>query len=115
MTVKYNKYKNKKTVIDGITFDSKKEAKRYQELKILEKKGEIVDLELQPKYLLQDKFECQGVKHRAIYYIADFRYIDVESGQLIVEDVKGLLTEVFKIKEKLLLYKYGKELTFRKI
>lgn len=98
------KYLSKKTTIDGITFDSKKEGLHYVELKKLEKQGKISNLELQPSFLLQDGFKRDGKKYRPITYIADFRY--VENGKVIVEDVKGFKTPEYKIKKKLLLYKY---------
>ena len=100
----YNKYKNTKVVIDGHTFDSKKEAKRYSELKLMQKAGIIKDLELQPKFLLQPKFKLNNKTERAIYYIADFRYR--RGDKTIIEDVKGTRTEIFKLKRKLFLYKY---------
>jgi len=109
---KRNKYNNKKIIIDNIKFDSIKEGNRYKELKLLEKAGMIVDLETQPKYLLQDKFKYNNKVERAIHYIADFRYIDVKSSQLIVEDTKGVRTEVFKIKRKIFLKLYGADLQF---
>ncbi len=109
---KYNKYGNKKITIGGVSFDSIKEADRYKQLKLLEKAGKIVDLELQPKYDLLDSFKYNGETIRKISYKADFRYIDVESDQLIVEDVKGFKTEVYKIKKKLFLKKYGGGLSF---
>ena len=100
------KYSNKKTLIDGHKFDSKKEANRYSELKMLECAGEIDDLKLQPKFLLQEKFvDSEGKKQRKIEYIADFMYKD-KSGYVIVEDVKGMETEAFKIKKMLFLYRY---------
>ena len=100
------KYSNKKTLIDGHKFDSKKEANRYSELKMLECAGEIDDLKLQPVFLLQDKFvDAEGNKQRKIEYIADFMYKD-KNGRAIVEDVKGMETDVFKIKKKLFLYKF---------
>jgi hypothetical protein len=103
------KYGNKKTVVDGITFDSKREAARYQELKLLQKAGEISGLELQPKYGLLPKFIKNGKTHKAITYIADFTYC--EGDKRIVEDVKGMETEVFKIKRKMFEYYYpGAEL-----
>lgn len=101
------KYLSKKTTIDGITFDSKKEGLHYVELKKLEKQGKISNLELQPSFLLQDGFKRDGKKYRPITYIADFRY--VENGKVIVEDVKSSFTakdKVYKIKKKMLLYKY---------
>ena len=81
-----NKYHNKKTVVDNIKFDSKLEANRYSELKLLEKAGQIFDLKLQPRFLLQPSFKYKGKTHRKIEYVADFEYI--ENGQVVVEDVK---------------------------
>ena len=102
----YQKYGNKKVLINGIKFDSKKEANRYYELLLLQKSGEISNLELQPKFLLQEGFKKNGKTYRKIEYIADFKYI--ENGKIIVEDVKGFSTEVFKLKNKLFEYKYPK-------
>ena len=100
----FNKYKNKKTTIDGITFDSKAESNRYLELRLLLKNGDIQELELQPKFLLQESFKKNGKTYRKIEYIADFRYI--QDDKVIVEDVKGIETDVFKLKRKLFEYKY---------
>lgn len=94
-----SKYNNKKTQIDMYVFDSVKEAKRYKELKLLERVGEISNLELQPRFILQDSFKKNGRTYRKIEYVADFKYI--EKGKIIVEDVKGIQTDVFKIKHKL--------------
>lgn len=94
-----NKYRNQKTQMDMYVFDSAKEAQRYRELKLLEQAGEISNLELQPRFLLQDSFRKNGRTYRKIEYVADFKYI--ENGKTIVEDVKGLQTNVFKIKHKL--------------
>lgn len=99
-----SKYKNKKTQIDMYIFDSTKEAKRYRELKLLEMAGEISNLELQPRFLLQESFKKNGKTYRKIEYVADFKYI--EKGKTKVEDVKGLQTDVFKIKHKLFEKKY---------
>lgn len=101
-----NKYKNQKVVIDGIKFDSKKEANRYRELKLLERIGEITDLQLQVRYELLPKYEINGKKIRAINYVADFVY--KEHGAEIIEDVKGVRTDVYKIKKKMFEYKYKK-------
>lgn len=110
-----NKYNAKKIKIDGHTFDSKREAERYCELKLFVKAGEIRNLELQPRFLLQDKFvDKQGNKHRKIEYVADFLYID-KLGRNIVEDVKGVLTDVYKLKKKLFLKIYDSEFDFREI
>ncbi len=108
----YRKYGNRKTVVDGIKFDSKAEAERYKELKLLEKAGLIKNLILQPEFLLLDKFKYNGKTERAIKYIADFKYFDVARGVYVVEDVKGVETEVFKIKRKLFLKQYGGEYVF---
>lgn len=104
--MRFHKYGAKKTEVDGITFDSKSEAKRYQELKLLERGGAIKNLSLQPRFLLQEGFVNihTGKKERAIEYVADFQYD--ENGITIVEDVKGFKTSDYKIKRKLFLFKY---------
>lgn len=102
-----NKYNNHKTKVDGIEFDSVREAERYKELKLLEKAGEIEYLELQPKVVLQDKFVYKGKTIRAITYKADFAYFDKRKQKSVIEDVKGMETDVFKIKKKMFLKKYG--------
>lgn len=99
-----SKYHNKKTQIDMYVFDSAKEAKRYKELKLMEKANVISDLELQPRFLLQEGFRKNGKTYRKIEYVADFKY--KENGKIIVEDVKGIKTDVFKIKQKLFEKKY---------
>ena len=109
----YRKYSNKKTVIDGIKFDSKAEARRYKELVIAQKAGIIRDLELQPEFLLQDKFKYDDKIQRAIKYIADFKYFDISKYDYVVEDVKGVETEAFKIKRKLFLKMYGDKYIFK--
>lgn len=101
-----SKYKNKKTVVDGITFDSKKEANRYLELKKLKKAGAIDDLELQVKFVLIPKQEGE----RECSYIADFVYKVNKTGETVVEDVKSsprYKTDVYKIKKKLMLFIYN--------
>lgn len=110
-----NKYNAIKTVVDGIKFDSRKEAARYQELKILRRAGEIRDLELQPRFLLQDKFKLDGVTHRKIEYVADFKYWDNKEKKWIIEDVKGVRTQVYLIKKKLFLKRYGQDYKFYEI
>lgn len=100
------KFNNKKTVIDGVTFDSKGEAGRYQELKLLQRVGKIHSLRLQPEFILQDKFKVGKKTIRAIKYIADFEYIDTATECKIVEDFKGFKTKEFAIKEKMFRYKY---------
>lgn len=94
-----NKYRNKKVIVDDYVFDSIQESKRYKELKLLLKAEKISDLELQPHFLLQERFKKNGKTYRKIEYIADFKYI--ENGKTIVEDVKGIQTDVFKLKHKI--------------
>lgn len=97
-----NKYNAKKTVIDNITFHSKKESVRYSELKMYEKGGLIKDLRLQVKYELIPKLTINGKTERAISYVADFVYVDTVFNKEVVEDVKGMQTDVFKIKYRLM-------------
>ena len=89
--------------VDGVKFASKKEAGRYGELKLLQRAGEISDLQLQPRFMLQPAFTKNGKKYRAIYYQADFIYTS-KGGERIVEDVKGYKTDEFRLKEKLFEY-----------
>lgn len=94
-----SKYHNRKTEVDGFVFDSRREANRYVELKLLERAGEIYHLELQPKF----EMVVNGMK--ICDYYADFRYQEGE--KTIVEDAKGVRTDVFRIKKKLLKAIYG--------
>jgi Protein of unknown function (DUF1064). len=105
----YSKYKAKKTIIDGIEFHSIAEGKRYVDLKLLERGGQIKNLSLQPKFLLQEGFVNvhTGKKEREIAYIADFQYD--EGDKTVVEDVKGMKTADYKIKRKLFIRKYQSE------
>lgn len=121
-----NKYRSKKISIDGITFDSKKEAERYSELKLLERCGAISNLELQKvyelipaQYELYERYGKNGNRlkdgkkciEKSCVYKADFVYIDNETGQQVVEDVKGYkggqAYSLFTIKRKLMLERYG--------
>ena len=105
MRMGYNKYNNKKTTVDGIKFDSEMESHYYIYLKHLKEIGEVVDFEMQPTFLLQEGFNLNGKRIRAITYKADFKVI-YKDGHEEVIDVKGKLTEEFKIKRKMLLYRY---------
>lgn len=101
---KNNKYSNQKVTIDGETFDSKKEAKRYCELKLLLKAKEIRDLKRQVKFVLILPQKRDGkLVERECSYIADFVYRDAHTGELIVEDTKGMKTKDYIIKRKLML------------
>lgn len=101
-----SKYHAKKTVVDGITFDSKREADRYLVLKSMEEDGDIEDLRRQVRYELIPAFDVDGRRYRPVYYVADFVY--VEDGKEVVEDVKGMITDVYKLKSKLFARRYGK-------
>lgn len=115
---KPSKYKNKKIEIDGITYDSKKEAKRHQELIFLERTGEINDLRRQVKFVLipsqrePDTIGSRGGIHKGkviekeCSYIADFVYKTVD-GITVVEDTKGFRTTEYIVKRKLMLYIHG--------
>lgn len=111
------KYHNKRTTVDGITFDSLKEAKRWKELSLMETSGAIQDLQRQVKFVLipaqrePDTIGKKGGIHkgklieRECSYIADFMYR--ENGKIVVEDTKGMKTKDYIIKRKLMLYSYG--------
>lgn len=92
---KHNKYNNRKTIIDGIKFDSLLEARRYTQLLALKRGGLIKDLVLQPVF----NIEVNGKK--ICKYIADFKYYDTKLGTTIIEDAKGMKTDVYKLKKKL--------------
>lgn len=114
---KSNKYCSKKVEVDGITFDSKKEAERYQELLLLEKAGAIQDLQRQVKFVLipaqyDADYELKNGKvkrgkciERECSYYADFVY--KEGYETVVEDTKGMRTTDYIIKRKLMLYIHG--------
>lgn len=102
-----SKYHATKTVADGITFDSKKEAKRYAELKLMERAGVIRDLKRQVRYELIPAFDVDGKHYRQTSYVADFVYTDAKNGKEVVEDCKGFRTDVYKLKAKMFAYQYG--------
>lgn len=102
------KYGNRKTTVDGITFDSVKEARRWCELKLLEKAGEIGDLRRQVPFVLiptQKDQRTGKVLEREVKYVADFVYSD--EGFTVVEDTKGVKTKDYIIKRKLMLKEHG--------
>lgn len=118
-----NKYRARKYIFNGVTFDSKKEAHRYSELLLMEKAGEITDLKLQEKFVLvpaqrePDIIGARGGRkpgkllEKEVAYYADFYYVDSLTGKPVVEDVKGYrgggAYAVFTIKRKLMLWRYG--------
>ena len=90
---------------DGIVFDSKVEMRDYQTLKIAEQAGAISNLELQPRFLLQEKFtDAQGRKHRASFYVGDFRFR--RDGKDICVDRKGRKTAQYRDKIKRAILQY---------
>ena len=106
----YSKYKNKRTKIDGIVFDSKKEAERYVELKLLERSGVISNLQRQVCFEIVPK---TSKNKRARFYVADFLY--EVNGRKIIEDVKSIITKknpVYSLKKAIVLWRYP-EFDFR--
>lgn len=101
-----SKYHSRKTKVDGITFDSKAEAERYAELRLLLRAGIVRELKLQPEFELIPAFRKNGRTYRRTVYRADFSYYDATSGQFVIEDVKGMKTELYRLKKKLFEYKY---------
>lgn len=107
MVKKPNKFHSQKTVVDGVTYDSKKESKRAVELQYLERVGKIKNLERQKRFVLQEGFvNNEGQKIRPISYLADYYY--EEKGQKVVEDVKSpaTRTQVYMLKKKIFQFKY---------
>ena len=119
-----NKYGNKKVTIDGEVFDSKREATRYKELKLLERCGAISDLRRQVTYELiptqrekSTRVYTKGRKkgqpiegkviEKAVTYTADFTYIDSATGTVVVEDAKGMRTRDYILRRKMMLYIHG--------
>lgn len=111
------KYGNRKVEVDGITFDSAMEARYYKHLKLLKEQRIVEDFELQPKFVLLDKFKKNGKTYRAITYNADFK-VKYSDGNIEVVDVKGMVTQQFELRRKLFEYRYPYELkviTYSKI
>ena len=104
MAQRKHKYGAKPVVIDNIRFASTAEGNRYLELKLMKQAGLIEDLQLQPRFQLRVNDVLITT------YIADFRYKDRETGEWVVEDVKGVLTDVYKIKRKLMQVLHGIEI-----
>jgi dsDNA-binding SOS-regulon protein len=100
-----SKYRAVRTEVDGITFASKAEARRYSELKLLEKAGEVKELELQPKFPLYAP--TRSKQEQVTTYVADFRYRRGPKGILVIEDVKGMKTPVYRLKKKWFEAQYG--------
>lgn len=122
-----SKYRNQKTTTaDGIVHDSRKEANRWCELLLMQRGGVIRDLDRQVEFLLIptqiETYERVGkrgqalkqgsrVVEKACKYVADFVYVDCKTGKTVVEDTKGVRTEAYRIKKKLMLQIYGIKIT----
>lgn len=107
------KYRSKATIVDGICFASKKEARRYGELNLLRRLGEIRNLETQfkmPVWVMNFKGTRSTL---AFNYVADFKYNDGKSGDLVIEDVKGFRTPLYRLKKKCVEAQY--EISIREI
>lgn len=112
-----HKYNAIPTTVDGIRFASKREARRYLELKLLQKAGQISDLKLQPRFPLMAA-STTGTVAGALrelpvigHYVADFAYVDERTGQRIIEDVKGVKTAMYRWKKKHTEAQYGITIT----
>lgn len=100
-----HKYNAHSTEFDGIKFDSKAEMYRYKQLKLLEMAGKISNLQVHPRYeLLKSFVDFSGASRRGIVYEADFCYSEDGNPLPVVEDIKGVETEAFKLKKKLFLF-----------
>jgi len=101
-----HKYNAVRTWNGGHWFASKREAHRYTELLLLESAGEITDIELQPAYRLMSPTPDGSLVSTATY-VADFRYVDISTGETVVEDVKGVRTQVYTLKKRWVEAQYG--------
>lgn len=110
---KQRKYHNQPCEVDGIKFDSQKEARRYRELMVRFRAGRIRDLKLQPQFTLQESYKTpEGKRVQAIRYVADFSYFDCDLDKDVVEDVKSKATKTreYEMKRKLMLDRFGIEI-----
>lgn len=124
-----SKYNSSKIKIDGILFDSRKEAARYRELMLLRRAGQISDLRLQVRFELlpaqyadSDRVYLKGPRkgqpkrrciEKSVVYVADFVYN--ENGRIIVEDAKGMRTKDYILKRKLFRWRFGSQYEFREV
>lgn len=110
---KKSKYGSSKTTVDGIVFHSRKEANRYCDLKILERAGNIKELQRQVKFEIHPQFVTEeGVTIKKVCYIADFVYFDMKLQTKVIEDTKGFCTKEFLKKWKQMQERYGSEFEF---
>ena len=99
------KYNNNRITVDQIRFDSQEESRFYELLKRMKANGEILNFELQPKYLLQPAFKCSSKTVRAIYYIGDFLIYNNDGTEEVI-DIKGMAVPVALMKRKMMQYRY---------
>lgn len=107
------KYGNKITEVNGIAFDSKKEAAYYEDLLWRQRTGAVKSIELQPEFVLQPGYKREGKKIRPIIYKADFKVTEA-GGHVYYVDTKGMKTPVYLLKKKMLLYRYP-DIDFREV
>ncbi|MBI5643320.1 MAG: DUF1064 domain-containing protein [Deltaproteobacteria bacterium] len=108
-----HKYGAKATVVDGVKFSSAAEAKFYKGLKLQQAAGDVVEIELQPKFVLQEGFKKNGKTYLPIKYVADFK-VTRKSGKVEIYDVKGMRLPAYIIKQKLFEYRYP-DLTIKEV
>ena len=110
--MRHSKYGAKPQIVDNVRFASQKEARRYSELKLLQAAGEIRELELQPAFPIYaaNRFSQQPLELICTYK-ADFRYRSGPRGLLVIEDVKGMKTPVYRLKKKFVEAQYGIQIT----
>lgn len=126
-----SKYNSSKIKIDGILFDSRKEAARYSQLRLLQRAGQISDLRLQVRFELlpaqyadTDKVYVKGPRkgqhkrrciEQSVVYVADFVYTECGTRKTVVEDTKGMRTKDYIIKRKLFRWRFGNQYEFREV
>ena len=102
-----SKFKAVKTEVDGVIFDSKAEARRYGQLIMLERAGQIRHLERQVVFVLAPAVILNGRRKPALRYVADFKYYDFKKLNFVIEDVKGVITPLFRVKQHLMKHLMG--------
>lgn len=107
-----SKYGAVRTEVDGYKFASKREAKRYSELKLLEKAGKIFGLTLQPRFPLYVFCPTRDPASVLVaHYVGDFQYVDADTRHIVTEDTKGVRTETYRLKKKMVEAIYGITIT----
>lgn len=113
LSLSYQKYGNKPAEVDGHVFSSRAEASRYAELRLLERAGQIADLRLQPRFVLQPAFvDNKGQRQSAVHYTADFAYRELGNLREVVEEVKGVMDKAAAIRIRLFIFQH-REVDFR--